>query len=172
MFEGLYFFTATILNWMTLLDTEERKMIITDSLRFLVSDKRVKVYGFVIMPNHFHVLWSVNKTYTLEAIQRDMLKFTAQKLKFNLLDANDTRLEKLRSTQADRVFQIWERRPKWKEMMNREMTTQKLNYIHANPLQGKWSLADTAIDYRFSSAAFYETGIDSWGFIAHIHEVM
>jgi hypothetical protein len=53
-----------------------------------------------------------------------------------------------------------------------EMTTQKLNYIHANPLQGKWNLADTAIDYRFSSAAFYETGIDSWGFITHIHEVM
>lgn len=172
MFEGLYFFTATILNWIPLLDTDEKKRIITNSFDFMVKDKRVKIYGFVVMPNHFHVLWSVNKAYRLEDIQRDILKFTAQKLKFSLLDTNDNRLEQFRSTQTDRAFQIWERRPKWKETISREMALQKLDYIHGNPMQGKWSLSDSAEEYKFSSASFYATGVDNWGFLTHIHEIV
>jgi len=27
------------------------------SLRFLVANKRIKLYGFVIMPNHIHLVW-------------------------------------------------------------------------------------------------------------------
>ena len=33
------------------------KKIIVSSLQFLVNDRRVKVYGFVIMPNHIHIIW-------------------------------------------------------------------------------------------------------------------
>jgi hypothetical protein len=33
---------------------------------------------------------------------------------------------------------------------------QKLNYIHANPVTGKWNLAHTFVDYPHSSAMFYE----------------
>ena len=33
---------------------------------------------------------------------------------------------------------------------------QKLEYIHANPISGKWQLAETAEEYEHSSARFYE----------------
>jgi REP element-mobilizing transposase RayT len=49
------FFTATILEWKNLLADDRMKDIIISSLQFLVNDGRVKVYAFVLMPNHIHV---------------------------------------------------------------------------------------------------------------------
>ncbi len=53
------FFTATILEWKHLLADDRMKQIIVSSLQFLVNDRRVKVYGFVIMPNHIHIIWQI-----------------------------------------------------------------------------------------------------------------
>ena len=39
---------------------------------------------------------------------------------------------------------------------------QKLDYVHDNPVSGKWNLAATAVDYKHRSAKFYiaeENGI-------------
>ncbi len=47
---------------------------------------------------------------------------------------------------------------------------QKLNYIHNNPVQEKWQLALCPEEYEFSSAKFYETGIDDFGFLTHFRE--
>jgi hypothetical protein len=38
------------------------------------------------------------------------------------------------------------------------MIEQKLDYIHHNPVKGKWKLVDDFTDYHHSSAAFYELG--------------
>ncbi len=59
------FFTATILKWKTLLFNNSYKEIILDSLSFLVTNGRVKVYGFVIMPNHIHLIWQVREEHKL-----------------------------------------------------------------------------------------------------------
>jgi hypothetical protein len=37
---------------------------------------------------------------------------------------------------------------------------QKLEYMHNNTLQEKWKLCKSPIEYKFSSAKFYETGTD------------
>jgi REP element-mobilizing transposase RayT len=54
-----HFFTVTNLQWKKLLSRDKYKDIIIESLRFLVKDKRVIVYGFVIMDNHIHVIWQL-----------------------------------------------------------------------------------------------------------------
>ena len=53
------FFTATILEWNHLLDKNAYKDIIISSLQFLVRDGRVVLYGFVMMPNHIHLIWQI-----------------------------------------------------------------------------------------------------------------
>lgn len=107
----MQFFTATCLNWQNLLEPEEHKKIIMDSLQFMVVQKRIWLYGFVIMPNHIHLLWSQHDEYTGN-IQQTFLKYTAQQIKFSLQDKGDIeQLEKYRSTQRDREFHFWERRP-------------------------------------------------------------
>ena len=80
----IQFFTATNLWWKKLLKPDKYKQIIVDSLAFLVENNRVKVYGFVIMPNHIHVVWKVDENHKREDVQRDFLKFTAQQIKQDL----------------------------------------------------------------------------------------
>jgi len=53
----IYFFTATVNNFSRLLKNEDVKMLIVDSLSYLVKHKLATVYGFVLMPNHIHLIW-------------------------------------------------------------------------------------------------------------------
>jgi REP element-mobilizing transposase RayT len=45
------------------------KQIILDSLKFLVEQKRVKVYGFVIMINHVHIIWHIHPAAAIHPSQ-------------------------------------------------------------------------------------------------------
>lgn len=83
------FFTATILEWKHLLKQDNYKDIIIGSLKFLVKEKRVKVYGFVIMPNHIHIIWQIQVGHKRENVQRDFLKFTSQTIKYDLIENNN-----------------------------------------------------------------------------------
>jgi len=44
---------------------------------------------------------------------------------------------------------------------------QKIDYIHNNPLQDKWQLVQYPEDYKYSSARFYETGVDEFDLLTH-----
>ena len=46
-----------------------------------------------------------------------------------------------------------------KAILNNRFLIQKLDYIHHNPVSGKWNLADVFIDYQHSSVCFYEKNI-------------
>ncbi len=81
----IYFFTATNLKSIKLLEDDEHKNIVIDSLQFLSDNKRVKVLGFVIMPNHIHLIWKILAPHKNEDFQRDFLKYTAQQIKFSLI---------------------------------------------------------------------------------------
>ena len=54
-----HFFTATNLEWKKLLAQDKYKDVIIESMRFLVKDKRVIIYGFVIMDNHIYITWQL-----------------------------------------------------------------------------------------------------------------
>jgi REP element-mobilizing transposase RayT len=78
------FFTATCNNWMYLLQDVQCKDIIINSLAFLVEKERVRVFGFVIMNNHLHMIWQMLGNHKPEDVQRDFLKYTGQQIKFYL----------------------------------------------------------------------------------------
>ncbi|MBK7183622.1 MAG: transposase [Bacteroidetes bacterium] len=168
----VYFFTATNLNWLKLLDNNDHKNIILNSLLFLVENKRVVILAFVIMPNHIHLIWKIENGHKKEEIQRDFLKFTAQQIKFNLVKIDSNFLDDILVNAKDRRYQIWERNPLWFELDNTNTLLQKLNYIHKNPLHKKWFLSELAEDYPFSSANFYMTGKDDFGFLTHYETIM
>ena len=93
-----------------LLARDEHKQIVIDSLKFLVEDNRIWLYGFVLMPNHIHLMWRKKDQWLGKNVQQMFLKYTAQQIKFSLMDRNDSVLEYYRSTQKDREFHFWERR--------------------------------------------------------------
>ena len=84
----LYFYTASILNYKKLLMGDDYKEIIIGSLRHLVQKKKIKVYAFVIMPNHIHVLWRIRNEQERKNVQGAFLSFTAHAFK-KLLQQND-----------------------------------------------------------------------------------
>ena len=52
----IYFWKATLHNWLPLLAADMNKQTIIDSLKKLSDDKLITVYAFVIMPNHIHLI--------------------------------------------------------------------------------------------------------------------
>jgi REP element-mobilizing transposase RayT len=161
------FYTATILNWKSLLSQDKYKEIILSSLRYLVEHHRIKLYGFVIMPNHIHLLWEMCEGNQLEDVQRDFMKYTAQQIKQDLSKHHPQVLTHFKSTQKDRKYQFWERRPFNKLLYSRTEVEEKLDYIHHNPMQGKWMLANSLEEYRFSSYSFYELDDLNYDFLTH-----
>ena len=163
-----HFFTATNLEWKKLLLPDKHKDIIIESMRFIVSEKRVVIYGFVIMPNHLHIIWQLQADHKRENVQRDFLKFTAQKIKDDLLLHNPIELEKYLVDAKDRKYQFWERNALSVEIWSEKVFMQKLRYMHENPVRA--GLCQYALQYKYSSAKFYHTGIDNWGFLTHIRD--
>ena len=128
LFEHIYiaFYTATILEWKHLLKPDKYKQIIIDSLAFLIKEKRVKVYGFVIMWNHIHLLWKIMPQYTLQEVQLSFMKYTAQMIKFDLQKHHPQVLEKFYVGAKDRQYQFWERNPLTTYLYDRKVVEQKL----------------------------------------------
>ncbi len=161
------FFTATIKDWVPLLQSEKQKNTIVESLRFLVQNKRVKVFAFVIMPNHIHVIWQVLEGHKYSDVQRDFLKYTAQTIKNDLLTEESPLIEKLKSSNKDRKYQIWQYKSLSVELNTKAIFDQKLEYIYNNPVQAKWKLSTVPEDYYYSSAGFYMEENQSFDFISH-----
>jgi putative transposase len=161
------FFTATILEWKPLLKQDKYKDIIIESLRFLVNNNRVIINGFVIMPNHIHLIWQMKASINPSHVQRDFLKYTAQQIKFDLQEHHPKVLEQFKVNLKDRQYQFWEHRPLSIPIYSGHILEQKLNYIHSNPIQEKWKLADLPENYYYSSAKYYLLNVDDFGFITH-----
>lgn len=69
---------------------------------------------------------------------------------------------------SNKQHEIWQRDSLSIEIYSREVAMQKLSYIHFNPVNGKWKLAKYDLDYYYSSARFYENGIDEFKFLKKI----
>lgn len=140
------------------------KDVITDSLRFLVQEKRAVVYDFVIMPNHIHLIWHIPEPYTLTEVKAALLSYTAHQFK-KLLKVNYPQvLEKFKVDLADRQYQFWERNPLSIALHRDEVLYQKAEYIHWNPCTEKWQLAERPEEYKYSSAYKTEEG-GYWDFV-------
>lgn len=162
---SLYFFTATILEWKHLLKKDKYKDIIVQSLKYLHTKEKIKVYAFVIMPNHIHLVWKILGENNYSDIQRNFLKYTAQIILSDLKKYHTEVLKHFYVGAKDRDYQIWERNPLSIELISQYVAEQKINYIHGNPLAEKWKLAEEPQKYKYSSAKFYYEGIDEFGFL-------
>ena len=83
---------------------------------------------------------------------------------------NPILLNEYLSTQNDREYHFWERRSRTIETLSRKISEQKLDYIHLNPCQEKWKLVVDPVDYKYSSATYYEIQLDEFEFLTHYYE--
>ena len=159
------FYTATILEWKHLLKPDKYKDIIIETLRFLVTNERARIFAFVIMDNHIHMIWQALGKYTPSEIQHSFMTHTAQQIKLDLQQNHPQVLQQFKVTAKDRKYQIWERSPLGIELYTHEVFIQKLDYTHYNPV--KAGLCKFPEEYHYSSAKFYYTGVDDFGILSH-----
>ena len=161
------FITITNYNWIPLLLSDNFKQVIIEALKQRVDQQQVTIYGYVIMPNHLHILWQIHNNIDKAVFQRDFLKFTARSILWLLKSTNNPMLNKLLVEKKDRKYQIWKRNSLSINIYSEKVFLQKLNYIHNNPLKSKWRLVNNINEYRYSSAKYYEYGFDEFQILSH-----
>ena len=173
-----YFYTATILHWYPLLKGHVFKQYIIDSLQYLCQREKLKVYAFVIMPNHLHIIWEMLALNGKEMPNASLMKFTGHKFLEHLRQHDPNTLPRFLVKDPHRRHQFWQRDPLPVELYSPHVYEQKLDYlprqagIHDNPLQEHWSLAECPEEYFYSSARFYTSGEDDFGFLTHYEDAI
>src|SRR5215217_4127446 len=150
----IYFYTATIHQWKPLLQTYNLEPVILDSLSYLHGKGCIKVYGFVIMPNHMHLIWEFLQNNGKESPAASLMKYTAHEFQTTLREKNPLVLKEYMVDWSSRRYNFWHPKPDWFLLYKQKTIEQKLKYIHLNPMRGKWSLVSDPIDYPYSSAMF------------------
>src|ERR1700709_1217015 len=107
----IYFYTVAILDWVPLLQSDKYKSIVLNSLIHLVDKKKIKVYGFVIMPNHIHIIWEALEKNGKEMPQASFMKFTGHKFLEELKKADSAFLSRFKVDDETRDYQFWQKKP-------------------------------------------------------------
>lgn len=78
------FLTVVCYDFKMVLAEEKHKLIVINSMKYLVEKHEIVIYGYVIMSNHLHGIWHAIGVKTNEQLQRSLLKFTADVFKKEL----------------------------------------------------------------------------------------
>lgn len=147
-----YFLTATVVNWLPLLNAPWVVDILLDSLRFLQGNGRLTLYAYVILENHLHLIAAA---LDLSKEMGNFKSFTARRI---IDQYHEQQAEHIlthlawhkRPSKTDRRYQFWQEGSHPQRISNREMMQQKIAYIHNNPVKRGW--VDDPIHWRYSSA--------------------
>ena len=118
------------------------------------------------MPNHLHMLaYTQNTERAINNIIGTGNRFMAYEIVKRLEKSGRTELLRIMAnsvTPAERLrnkkHEVVQDSLDCKEVITEKFVGQKLNYIHKNPVSGKWKLVDHYLDYEYFSARFYDLG--------------
>jgi putative transposase len=149
--DGLYFITSSIVKWIHIFSEEKYCKLIIDDLIFRKNHHKLQLYGYVIMPNHIHLIIS---SKNIPGVMRSFKSFTAKKIiellikdkKFKILDI--LKLNK-RIDKTDSEFQVWQEGYHPIQILTEREFDQILEYIHFNPVSKE--LVENQEDWKYSS---------------------
>jgi len=102
------------------------------------------------MPNHVHFIWQQLQKNGKETPQGSFLKYTAHEFLKKLKQDGISKLYEVNA--ANKKHEIWQRDSLSVEIISKDFAKQKIDYIHFNPVSGKWNLGKDHLDYYYSSA--------------------
>lgn len=141
---GIYFLTCSVKNLYYIFDRHNRWDILLQSLKYFQQEKGLKIYAWVFMLNHIHLLVERND---VSGFLRDFKKFTSKKLKESILAHEPT---VLKIFQEDENFHFWENTNMPQKIETMHFFKQKYNYIHDNPVRKRY--VKNKEDWLYSSA--------------------
>ena len=176
---SIYFVTFTCHKWRNLFSITDTYDAVYKWFDSLYKNKH-RVLGYVIMPNHVHVLLffpEVNKS--LNTIIGNAKRFMAYEIIKRLEEKKELALlqelydsVKEKERKKGQRHKVFDGSFDAKECYSNKFVYQKLAYMHKNPVSKKWQLVIEFTDYLHSSASFYEKGIKRYDKLLHVNEVL
>ncbi len=157
----LYFISTTAVDHLHLFQRDVVKRLLLDTLDCMRLRKFFTLYVFAMIPNHIHVIIQCPEEKPVKDAIRDFKKHTADRLiRHYHAEDNQQALKRLtehaQNTEKQH-YNVWEEGYNAKSVVSVEFLRQKIEYIHNNPCQPQWRLADDPKKYIWSSAQFYLT---------------
>lgn len=153
-----HFLTCTLIEWIPALTHPDAAGIITDALTYCRQSKGLKLYAYVVMDNHLHL---VAEAPDLGSVLRDFKRHTARALLKHAEESgkewllNQFRHYRLKH-KLESTHQVWQEGSHPKLILGAAMLLQKMEYIHNNPVRRGW--VDLPEHWRWSSARNYAEG--------------
>ena len=149
---GAHFITSTVVEWLPVFISPACCDILVRSLEHCRIHRGLKIYGWVIMENHFH---AVVEGEDLADTVANFKKFTAHEILAQLgVERREWLLNQLAfycaAHKTASKHQVWQEGVHPQQIMGDEMMRQKLDYLHNNPVKRGWVTAPE--HWRYSSA--------------------
>ncbi|QDT52060.1 Transposase IS200 like protein [Caulifigura coniformis] len=150
-----YFMTCTVVGWLPTFTRPEAVDVVYDSWRFLQREREFKLFAYVILENHLHLIASAPD---LSAAMQSFKSYTARRIVDLLKNRSAlTLLDSFRrlklAHKSESEHQVWQEGNHPEQICSEEMMWQKIEYIHNNPL--KRGYVDDPVSWRYSSARNY-----------------
>jgi REP-associated tyrosine transposase len=148
----LHFVTCSCYHRLALLGTARARDVFVDILGEVRERYRSALVGYVVMPEHFHLLLGEPETGTPSTV----LQVLKQRVARHLGRQRTAPGEQLvfRSAAARQALpQFWQRRFHDFNVWSHQKKNEKLEYMHWNPV--KRGLVSDPGDWRWSSYTFY-----------------
>jgi REP element-mobilizing transposase RayT len=127
---GIYFLTLSVKNLYYLFDRQYRWNILAESLKYCQKNKSLKIFGFVFMLNHIHLIIA---SPDAAGFIRDFKKFTSKKLRENI-EKTEPKVLKLFMNENGN-YEFWAKTNMPKLIESEEFFRNKLEYIYNNPVK-------------------------------------
>jgi len=158
-----HFVTCTVIGWVDVFSREAYKEIVIKSLTYCQKEKGMKLYAYVIMTNHLHLIIS-SESNGISDLMRDFKKYTSKQIIAAIIANNqESRKEWMLNmfryagsgNSANKEYQFWQHEFHPILLDTIEKQQQRLLYLHQNPVRA--GIVWQPQDYKYSSAIDYYT---------------
>lgn len=125
----IYFVSCTIRNWYYIFDRQNRWNILLETLKFYQKNKNLKIFAWVFMLNHIHLIFQNIEDYDF---LKSFKSYTAHELVKNLEQTEPNVLKIFREGDG---FNIWQNTNYPELIESEDFFNQKVNYIETNPVR-------------------------------------
>ncbi len=162
--DGVYFVSFATVYWLDIFVRQLYCNTVVESLDYCRKNKGLEIYCWCIMPSHIHLIIRA-KDNNPEIVLGKFKEHTSKQLTKQITEnAEESRKEWLlwmmqrAASKSSNVTnsQFWQHHNKPIELWTPEITEQKVNYIHNNPVVSGFVIEPS--DWKYSSAIDYAGG--------------
>ncbi len=156
VYDGSYphFITSATIHWIPVFRRDDYFRALVDNLNHCIEQKGLLVHGFVLMPDHFHLICT-QVDGNLSQLVGNFKGFTAHQIAPMI--RKDGRRSWIRAMenagQAKTSIALWQDGCHPEQIHTRPFFEQKLRYMHDNPVRAGFVL--DPCHWKYSSAGFY-----------------